>query len=192
MSRETFATALAKVEVNPGFPADLTAGPAEGRRGAAAGEEDLRHSRLEEGPAARSVGQGGERVRRIPSPFLLAATVTLGNSSVRKIPASKRQTKYQTMPKASRIRSASRDASWSSAVQSAQELVGGGSPAIRKVPQPVPIRRDPAIDIQTSPIHPPLGTQHDWPAHGPRCRSCRILRRARAAEPSLPRLCPLG
>ncbi len=68
----------------------------------------------------------------------------------RKIPASKRQTKYQTMPKASRIHSASRDASLSSAVQSAQELVGGGSPAIRKVPQPVPVRRDPAIVFEPS------------------------------------------
>ena len=58
MSRDTFAKALARVEVDPGFPSDLGAGPAEGRRGAAAREEDFRHSGLEEGAAARAVGQG--------------------------------------------------------------------------------------------------------------------------------------
>ena len=61
MSRETFAKALARVEVNPGFPPDLEARPAEGRRGAAAREEDLRHPGLEEGAAAGPLGEG-ERV----------------------------------------------------------------------------------------------------------------------------------
>src|SRR5262249_30435193 len=41
-----------------GLPRRPCAGPAEGCRGAAAGKEDLRHSRLEEGAATRVLGQG--------------------------------------------------------------------------------------------------------------------------------------
>ena len=52
MSQDTFAKALARVEVDPGFPSDLAALHAEAGRGAAAGEEDLRHPGLEEGAAA--------------------------------------------------------------------------------------------------------------------------------------------
>src|SRR5262249_28144759 len=41
-----------------GLPVRPRAGPAEGRRGAAAREEDFSHSRLEEGAAAGVVGEG--------------------------------------------------------------------------------------------------------------------------------------
>ncbi len=58
MSRETFVTALARVEVSPGFPGRPGAGAAAGRRDPAARTEDHRHSGLEEGAAARPVGKG--------------------------------------------------------------------------------------------------------------------------------------
>ena len=58
LSRDTFAQALARVEVSPGFPADLQPYLAEGGRDPAARKEDRRHAGLEEGAAARSVGQG--------------------------------------------------------------------------------------------------------------------------------------
>ena len=58
MSRDTFAKALARVEVDPGLPRRPAAATAEGRRGAAAREEDLRHPGLEEGAAAGPLGQG--------------------------------------------------------------------------------------------------------------------------------------
>ena len=65
MSRETFATALAKVEVNPGFPADLTPGLQKDA------EVLLRRRRSPPFPTGRRpcgpiCGPGRPAVRRIP------------------------------------------------------------------------------------------------------------------------------
>ena len=68
MTRETFSKALARVEVDPGFPSDLVPGPAAGRGGASAREEDLGGPGLEEGAAPGLLGQGQQLAPRSSSP----------------------------------------------------------------------------------------------------------------------------
>ena len=58
MSQDTFRKALATVDVNPGFPSDLEPYMQHARRGAAQGEEDRRHPRLEQGAEAGVHGAG--------------------------------------------------------------------------------------------------------------------------------------
>ena len=61
MSRDTFAKALARVDVNPGFPTDLKPYMQEQARNPAAREEDLRDPGLEQGAAPGLHGEGAGR-----------------------------------------------------------------------------------------------------------------------------------
>ncbi len=68
LSKETFAKALSRVEVSPGFPQDLQPYLAGRGRGAPAREEDRRHPGLEKSPAPGLLGQG-QQLEHEPSLF---------------------------------------------------------------------------------------------------------------------------
>ena len=80
MSRDTFAKALARVEVNPGFPDDLKPYMQEQARDPAAREQDFRDPGLEQGAAAGFHGEGARRGVTAAPLFLLRKALTVSLS----------------------------------------------------------------------------------------------------------------